>query len=236
MILSICFILINMAIVNADVPIRIKLNDVETKKGAEFKVNLSLENNTGIAGLTLKLKFDKNVIKPISFQNKASEFTALTNINSPDIDLDNIDTIDVTFDSTNNVTINGNIGIFTFAVLDNANISETTISIVSNKGDVFDSSLNDIDYITVNSNISIKDFSWGKIYGDADVDNRLTSNDASVVLQKVLDKNFKMPLEDVIKNYKEYVDVDNDNLLTAKDSSMILQKVLDSNFIMTVER
>jgi hypothetical protein len=59
---------------------------------------------------------------------------------------------------------------------------------------------------------------------DVDGDGILTSNDASMVLQKVLNSNFKFTVENANP------DVDGDGILSANDASNILQKVLNSNF------
>lgn len=72
------------------------------------------------------------------------------------------------------------------------------------------------------------------IYGDADSDGNLTSNDSAKIFQKVL-LDSKTNLEDVTENYIEYLDVDGDGLLTAADSVYVLQKVLDSNFHYPIE-
>ncbi len=72
------------------------------------------------------------------------------------------------------------------------------------------------------------------IYGDADNDGQLTSNDSASIFQKVL-LGSKINLEDVTDDYMKYVDVDGDGLLTASDSAYVLQKVLDSNFCYPIE-
>jgi len=73
------------------------------------------------------------------------------------------------------------------------------------------------------------------IYGDADFDNTITANDSSCVFQKVLNLEFKMPIEDKVNQYMKYIDVDGDEVLAAADSSAILQKTLDSNFKFVIE-
>ena len=233
--LSICFLFISNTFVISDTNFKIKLDNVSAEAGKEFKVNLSLENNPGVSGITLKLKFDKSVIKPVSFENKNGEFTGLANISSPDIDYSSIDTIDVTFDSTNNVTTDGIIGTFTFFALNDVNVFTSSINLTANKGDIFDSSLNDVNFLTVDGTVTFKNIIWNGIYGDADADNILSANDASIVLQKVLDRNFKMNIEEKTKDYMNYIDVDKNNILTAFDAATILKKVLNKTFLMPIE-
>lgn len=73
-------------------------------------------------------------------------------------------------------------------------------------------------------------------YGDMDGDGILTAADASILLQKVLNGSYKMPIEDMTSEYKKLADVDGDGELTAGDSAEILQKVLNGSYIFTVER
>ncbi len=72
------------------------------------------------------------------------------------------------------------------------------------------------------------------LYGDADNDKNITANDASSVLQKVLNFNFKLPVEEN-SNYIKYIDINNDEKLTAADAAMILAKSLNKDFKFVVE-
>ena len=77
---------------------------------------------------------------------------------------------------------------------------------------------------------------YSLVYGDVDCDGELTVNDVAVVLDKVLNDSFKMPVEDKENNWMEYADVDSDNRLTSGDAAYILQRVLDSSFKFPVEK
>jgi len=72
-------------------------------------------------------------------------------------------------------------------------------------------------------------------FGDIDCSGTVTVNDASCVLQKVLNSGYKLPIEEKTEDYMKYADVDGNNKLTASDASIILQKVLKDDFIMPVE-
>lgn len=64
------------------------------------------------------------------------------------------------------------------------------------------------------------------LYGDADNDGAITSNDASIILQKVLNKNFEIPLQNANNYYMQYINVDEDGTLSAADATQVLQKSL----------
>lgn len=65
---------------------------------------------------------------------------------------------------------------------------------------------------------------------------KLTAGDSAIVLQKVLNGSFKMPIEDVVDDYTAYLDVDLSGKVDAADSSTILQKVLNNSFVMPIEK
>jgi hypothetical protein len=73
------------------------------------------------------------------------------------------------------------------------------------------------------------------LYGDADNNGLLTANDASVVLQKVLNDDFELPIQTATDNYMNYIDVDGNKILTANDAASILQKVLNLDYKFPVE-
>ena len=73
------------------------------------------------------------------------------------------------------------------------------------------------------------------IYGDVNCDGALTSADSTYIMQKVLNADFKMPIELYTNEYKKYADVDGDNMLTANDAVCVMQKVLNKSYKMPIE-
>ncbi len=71
--------------------------------------------------------------------------------------------------------------------------------------------------------------------GDVDGKRNISINDAAMVLQKVLNSNYKLPIEEKTNNYMKYADIDGDGKLTALDASIILQKALSSKLITPVK-
>ncbi len=67
--------------------------------------------------------------------------------------------------------------------------------------------------------------------GDINIDGTTTATDASELLQKVLDADYKTPYEEKIDtSYTAVFDINGDGSITAGDASCIIQKVLDSSF------
>ena len=73
-------------------------------------------------------------------------------------------------------------------------------------------------------------------YGDVNVDEKLTAADCSVILSKVLNDAYVMPVEEKADAALVFHgDVNADNKLTAADSSVLLQKVLNDAYRMPIE-
>jgi hypothetical protein len=65
---------------------------------------------------------------------------------------------------------------------------------------------------------------------DVDLDGVWTANDASAILQRVLDDSCKLPCEEAYPDTFYYIaDVDADYILTANDAALILSYVLDDS-------
>jgi hypothetical protein len=73
------------------------------------------------------------------------------------------------------------------------------------------------------------------VYGDADNSGDITSNDASVVLEKSLNLDLKLAIEDVTSDYMAVVDVDGNGTLDSNDASLILQKALNPDYAFPIE-
>lgn len=87
------------------------------------------------------------------------------------------------------------------------------------------------------SEVAVKEIKFSKYdlsnieQGDVDYNENITVNDASLVLQKVLDNSYKLPIEEKTTNYMKYADINGDGKLTALDAAIIFQKALNSNLI-----
>lgn len=88
-----------------------------------------------------------------------------------------------------------------------------------------------------NENILIKNGeSYPDIfYGDIDGDYGISVNDAQVLLRKVLNNDFELPIESTDIDYFKKADVDLDGALTALDASLIFQKALRNDFVFPAE-
>lgn len=63
----------------------------------------------------------------------------------------------------------------------------------------------------------------------------LSNEDSALILQKVINGNVNLPIED-IPNGLTLLDVDKDGVLSSNDATYVLQKVLDKKFNMPIEK
>lgn len=71
---------------------------------------------------------------------------------------------------------------------------------------------------------------WGALWGDANGDEKISSDDAAYVLQRVLDDSYSMSAERAA-----YCDVDLSGTLTSNDAAEILRKTRDGSYMMPCE-
>ncbi len=88
---------------------------------------------------------------------------------------------------------------------------------------------------TSENNVEMETNNENILFGDSDNNGEINVNDASILLQKILDDNYILPIENITNNYKNYLDVNSDNELSALDVSFILQKALNFDFVMPSE-
>ena len=74
------------------------------------------------------------------------------------------------------------------------------------------------------------------VYGDADTDGTLTADDAANIVQKVLDYDMALPVEQKYVDYLTVVDVDGSGTITSQDAAMVLKKSLDNSYMLPVEQ
>ncbi len=123
----------------------------------------------------------------------------------------------------NNITIYYDVNSWTFTKLGKIDgISSSELRDILGKGDI----------TAVFSLLEEKNFS----YGDADCNGSLTANDAALVLKKILNANYKLPIEDKTNDYIKYMDVDGDSNISATDCAHILQKVLMGTYLFPCEK
>ncbi len=73
------------------------------------------------------------------------------------------------------------------------------------------------------------------IYGDASGDGVLDAQDASMLMQYVLDENYVLPVSQKTEDWLKYCDVSSDGVIAADDVALVIQKVLKEELVFPAE-
>lgn len=164
--------------------------------GKEISVKLSLQNNTGIAGLAVSLKYDESVLtlKEVRKGNLFSGFTSGKNL---------------VWDESKDVTADGILATVVFTVADNASAGDYKIEIITRS--CTNANLEDVVPVTTAGIITIIDYLYGDANGDGDIDMK-----DIVLLQKYM-ANFDYDLNTSTVEVKAGADANGDGKVSGQD-------------------
>lgn len=122
-------------------PANVSLSSVEATPGDKITLTLRIENNPGIAGLAVSLKYDTSVLTLTESKNGTlfSGFGSGKNI---------------TWDESENVTADGVLATFTFEIAENAETKEYPISVIVRS--CVDDNINDVECAPIDGKVTVK--------------------------------------------------------------------------------
>ncbi|WP_296562071.1 Ig-like domain-containing protein [Ruminococcus sp.] len=141
--------LVSSAISSSDVNAKVVVESKTVYAGDTIKVGISLNNNPGISGLSLKIGYDSSVMKIT-----ASEAKGLATTFSQTYD-DNPYSV-MWFDGLKDVDTNGVICELTFKIDENAAPGDYAVTVDYEDGDISDYQDNNIEFERVNGIITLK--------------------------------------------------------------------------------
>ncbi len=149
--------------------VKFNLNDVSGTPGKIIEVTLSVENNSGFAGVDLYLDFDNNYLIPesVALVNSVPSMSITSNLSNPNVIKEDLSRISAIIYRTDDITYNGELLKFRFKIKDGVKDGNTEISI-SNL-DVTTSKLETVDVDSRNGTVSIVSYVCGDATGDGDV-------------------------------------------------------------------
>lgn len=217
----------------------LEAENVTVKKGTnDVSVNIKINNNVGIATIGFNVGYDSSVmtLKSVECGNvfNSSEMT-MGDLSSNPYMVSMLRT-------TGNTTLNGNIITLKFSLSSNCAKGTYPIRLSNNDilGGAFNINEEEVGMTLANGNVIVSDSQGNQdsslIYGDVDNNKIITVRDGAYVVQKVLNMDFRLPIENVYSNYMKYADVDADGVLTSSDATMIIQKGMNNEFVFPVER
>ncbi len=183
----------------------ITVETTEAKAGETFDVTLTIEENTGIAGMVLKMQYsDALTLTNISTGDALSglTFTAPGKLSSKILNL--------TFDGQDADKTNGTFLVFTFTVNENAEAGDYPITVTYNKGDVYDDNLEDISLNIFNGGVTIPAYTPG----DVNDDGTINTKDLTLIRRHIAG-GYSISLEEAAAN------VNADGTINTKDLTLI---------------
>lgn len=153
---------------------KIIVSSVNGAKGGTVNVAIALENNPGIASMTLDVDYDSSVLtlKGITDLNQLGTAVHSDQYTDPYV----LNWVNDT--ATEDFVVNGNIVILTFAVSETAALGEYEISVSYDydKYDIYNTQVEKIKFYTVSGKVTVVDTLVGDVNNDGSVDNldRLT--------------------------------------------------------------
>ena len=148
-------------------------NTIVGEKGKTVSIPVSINDNPGIAGFNLEVKYDKSIMTPVSIE-KGSVFSGGTlNSNiSQGGDLSRLDYVTAYWSNPSNVTSDGEMFIIKFMLNKSADEGEYPVTISYNKGDITNQALDDVMVNVVNGSVKVSNVMKGDIYQDGIVNTK----------------------------------------------------------------
>ncbi len=164
--------------------------------GDRITVTISLENNPGVSGLSVSLKYDATVftLKEVNNGTLFSAFTSGKNY---------------VWDASENVTTDGVLATFVFDVAAAAESGNYTIEVIPRSCVNID--LDTVEVLPVNATITIIDFVYGDANGDAKIDMK------DVVLLRKYMANYDYDTETSTESVGLGADANGDGKIDMKD-------------------
>ena len=137
--------------------------------GSKVRVAVSLKNNPGIVSMSLKLNYDDTVLKLVDVEDCGilGDEMHKPNLKSPYY----LNWVNDT--ATENYSVNGNIVILTFEVLENAPLGKTpiTVSYEYDNYDIYDVDAEEVVFAIENGYVDVSDILIGDVNGDGIINN-----------------------------------------------------------------
>lgn len=177
--------------------------------GDTVRVTVDLSENTGVAGMSLALHYDPDVLT-LTAVGKCGMFNSGSTVMSGTISAMPYRILWDDAAAHGNHTENGTILELTFTVNDSAEPSTTQVYVTFDASDVLDTDLNPVELTTSGAQLSIVDH----ICGDADGDRELDLTDV-VLISRYLAQGWDVEID------TDSSDVDGDGAVTLKDAVLI---------------
>lgn len=191
-------------IIAENMPI-ISISNGKGKAGKTVDVTLDIKENTGIAGMILKLSYDEE----LTLTNIAPG-TALSSLTFTPPAIVSKNPCTLLWDGIEADTTNGTILTLTFAISDTAADGEYDVNVSYTKGDIYDGDTEDINVQIDNGVVTVYSYKTG----DLNEDDVINAKDITL-LRKRISGDYGVTVNE------DAADVNKDGALNAKDITML---------------
>ena len=201
---------------------RMTLSKEKARAGDRVDITLSIDNNPGIVATSINLTYDNTKLRLVEV--KDGGLLGTTSF-SPGNDLTAVPYTVVWEDglATKNHTANGILATFTFEVLEDAPLGETTITLNYIKNSTFNVNLNEVEFALANGSIEVTDRTPGDVNKDGVVDLKDV-----VILRRFLSGGWNVTIDEANS------DVNGDHVVDLKDT-VILRRYLSGGWDVTLK-
>ena len=155
----------------SDTGVNLKIENVTGTAGGYIDIPVKIENNTGISCFEVILKYDNQVMYPISY-TKGSKFSDMISNLDSGTDLTSLKEIRFVWDSLSDVTDNGNLFVVKFKINSNVATGTYSIDIDSSKSMLANIKLEDVMFNVTSGIVTISDTLKGDVNGDGTVNGK----------------------------------------------------------------
>ena len=196
---------------------RFEVESAEAVAGETVVVPVSITKNPGIVSLKLDVTYDASVLELISVE--AGEFAAISgeiSYGPTEVNPFRINWYDALAEVEN--TQDGAIAYLTFKVKEDAATGNTAVTLSYNSNDVFDASLNNVEFLTVDGTIAITN-PTAPAYkpGDVNNDGKVNVRDLGLMQQHINGWEVTMNLD--------AADVTGDGKINVRDLGLMQQYI-----------
>lgn len=212
--LACILLLLTMPCAFAAGTVQIAADDVTASAGETFQMKISLKSNPGIISMLIKVKYDKSALTLKKAEN-GSVFPASCATFGRSYDASPYTVLWNDALSTTNNKKTGTLVTLTFQVSQNVSVSKTTVQLLVDQGNVFDTDIHEVPFTVKDGVVTIKGASGQR--GDVNGDGLINSADAQWILQ------YAVGSRTLTAAQKKLADVTGDGKINSSDALKILQ-------------
>lgn len=196
---------------------KLTVSSAECKTGEFVDIYVNIKENPGVAVYNLKINFDKSKLTPVSISQGINGGDRITsNLNEPDIKLENLNYVTALWTNFSNMNYNGYLFKLRFKAKENIAFSNVPITLECTEEGLLDENYKEVIPEIQNGNITIK---TNYDFGDINMDRNINNIDLLMLNQYIAEYN-NIKFDDA---QKYLADVYRDEIINVADLVLFKQ-------------